>query len=218
MQRFDKVLADANFARPYCELIEKLLVVSSEIQKAAYEALKADVEDPFFIFKNISRFNANVDKINLPAFYTDVDMVLRTGFVPKGTPLAAYDPSLPTAELDTLVRNYFFANYLKEYINALVVLNETMAGLAHLLPDMPAQYVAPFAKLREQLQQACVNLGINVLTVKIFDYVNNNTDLLATPIDAGYDTPDLILDIENCLVSLAGAPRDGERIRVKVQQ
>ena len=216
--RFDDKLADAAFAQPYCRNIEKLLEISKKIQESANEAQNADVEDPYFICKAIARFCAQLDKIDLSAFYTDVDMVLGTGFVPKGTPLATYDASLPEAELETLVKNYFFASYLKQYVNALVVFNESMAGLTHLLPDMPAQLVRPFEDYRLQLQQAVAALGINVLSVKIFDFVHNNTDLLATPVDGGYDSPGAILDIENCLVSLSGAPKDGERIRVKVQQ
>lgn len=216
--RFDDKLADAAFAQPYCRNIEKLLDISKKIQESANEAQNADVEDPYFICKAIARFWAQLDKIDLSAFYTDVDMVLGTGFVPKGTPLATYDASLPEAELETLVKNYFFASYLKQYVNALVVFNESMAGLTHLLPDMPAELVRPFEAYRLQLQQAVAALGINVLSVKIFDFVHNNTDLLATPVDGGYDSPGAILDIENCLVSLSGAPKDGERIRVKVQQ
>lgn len=216
--RFDDKLADAAFAQPYCRNIEKLLDISKKIQESANEAQNADVEDPYFICKAIARFWAQLDKIDLSAFYTDVDMVLGTGFVPKGTPLATYDASLPEAELETLVKNYFFASYLKQYVNALVVFNESMAGLTHLLPDMPAELVRPFEDYRLQLQQAVAALGINVMSVKIFDFVHNNTDLLATPVDGGYDSPGAILDIENCLVSLSGAPKDGERIRVKVQQ
>ena len=202
--RFDDKLADAAFAQPYCRNIENLLNISKKIQESANEAQNADVEDPYFICKAVARFWAQLDKIDLSAFYTDVDMVLGTGFVPKGTPLATYDASLPEAELETLVKNYFFASYLKQYVNALVVFNESMAGLTHLLPDMPAELVRPFEDYRLQLQQAVAALGINVLSVKIFDF--------------GYDSPGAILDIENCLVSLSGAPKDGERIRVKVQQ
>ena len=216
--RFDDKLADAAFAQPYCRNIENLLNISKKIQESANEAQNADVEDPYFICKAVARFWAQLDKIDLSAFYTDVDMVLGTGFVPKGTPLATYDASLPEAELETLVKNYFFASYLKQYVNALVVFNESMAGLTHLLPDMPAELVRPFEDYRLQLHQAVAALGINVLSVKIFDFVHNNTDLLATPVDGGYDSPGAILDIENCLVSLSGAPKDGERIRVKVQQ
>ena len=216
--RFDDKLADAAFAQPYCRNIENLLNISKKIQESANEAQNADVEDPYFICKAVARFWAQLDKIDLSAFYTDVDMVLGTGFVPKGTPLATYDASLPEAELETLVKNYFFASYLKQYVNALVVFNESMAGLTHLLPDMPAELVRPFEDYRLQLQQAVAALGINVLSVKIFDFVHNNTDLLATPVDGGYDSPGAILDIENCLVSLSGAPKDGELIRVKVQQ
>jgi len=218
ISRFDDKLGDAAFAQPYCRNIEVLLNLSAKVQKSANAALDADVEDPYFICKAIARFSAQVDEINLLAFYTDVDMVLRTGFVPKGTPLAAYDSSLPKAELEGLTKNYFFASYLKQYINALVVLNESMAGLAHLMPDMPADMVRPFEQYRGEIQSAVAALEINVLSVKIFDFVHNNTDLLATQVDGGYDTPGIILDIENCLVSLAGAPKDGERIRVKVQQ
>lgn len=216
--RFDTKLGDAEFARPYCEIIEKLLEVSAKIQTAANTALNADVEDPYFIFKAIARFTSQIEEVRLPAFYTDVDLVLQTGFVPKGTPLATFDPSLPKTELENRVKNYFFASYLKKYINAVVVLNESMAGLSHLLPDMPTDMVRPFERYRSELEAVFSELGIKVLSVKIFDYVHNNTDLLATQIDAGFDTPGVILDIENCLVSLAGSPKDGERIHVKVQQ
>lgn len=219
IKRFDNKLGDAAFAQPYCRNILRLLEVADNVQKSAAETLKADIDDPYFIYKAIASFSAKLDNINIGSFYSDVDMVSNTGFVPKGTPLATYDPKLPKSELDELTKNYFFSSYLKEYVNALVVFNESMIGLAHLVPDMPAALVRPFEEYRAQIQAAVSALGINVLSVKIFDFVHNNTDLLATEVDGGYDTPGVILEIENCLVSLAGAPRDGgERIRVKVQQ
>ena len=219
IKRFDDKLGDAAFAQPYCRNILRLLEVADSVQKSAAETLKADIDDPYFIYKAIASFSAKLDNINIGSFYSDVDMVSNTGFVPKGTPLATYDPKLPKSELDELTKNYFFSSYLKEYVNALVVFNESMIGLAHLVPDMPAALVRPFEQYRAQIQAAVSALGINVLSVKIFDFVHNNTDLLATEVDGGYDTPGVILEIENCLVSLAGAPRDGgERIRVKVQQ
>lgn len=219
IKRFDDKLGDAAFAQPYCRNILRLLEVADNVQKSAAETLKADIDDPYFIYKAIAAFTAKLDNINIGSFYSDVDMVSNTGFVPKGTPLATYDPKLPKSELDELTKNYFFSSYLKEYVNALVVFNESMIGLAHLVPDMPAALVRPFEQYRAQIQAAVSALGINVLSVKIFDFVHNNTDLLATEVDGGYDTPGVILEIENCLVSLAGAPRDGgERIRVKVQQ
>lgn len=219
IKRFDDKLGDAAFAQPYCRNILRLLEVADNVQKSAAETLKADIDDPYFIYKAIASFSAKLDNINIGSFYSDVDMVSNTGFVPKGTPLATYDPKLPKSELDELTKNYFFSSYLKEYVNALVVFNESMIGLAHLVPDMPAALVRPFEEYRAQIQAAVSALGINVLSVKIFDFVHNNTDLLATEVDGGYDTPGVILEIENCLVSLAGAPRDGgERIRVKVQQ
>ena len=219
IKRFDDKLGDAAFAQPYCRNILRLLEVADNVQKSAAETLKADIDDPYFIYKAIASFSAKLDNINIGSFYSDVDMVSNTGFVPKGTPLATYDPKLPKSELDELTKNYFFSSYLKEYVNALVVFNESMIGLAHLVPDMPAALVRPFEQYRAQIQAAVSALGINVLSVKIFDFVHNNTDLLATEVDGGYDTPGVILEIENCLVSLAGAPRDGgERIRVKVQQ
>lgn len=219
IKRFDDKLGDAAFAQPYCRNILRLLEVADNVQKSAAETLKADIDDPYFIYKAIASFSAKLDNINIGSFYSDVDMVSNTGFVPKGTPLATYDLKLPKSELDELTKNYFFSSYLKEYVNALVVFNESMIGLAHLVPDMPAALVRPFEQYRTQIQTAVSALGINVLSVKIFDFVHNNTDLLATEVDGGYDTPGVILEIENCLVSLAGAPRDGgERIRVKVQQ
>lgn len=219
IRRFDDKLGDAAFAQAYCRNILRLLEVADNVQKSATDTLKADIDDPYFVYKAIAAFTAKLDNINIGSFYSDVDMVSNTGFVPKGTPLATYDPKLPKSELDELTKNYFFSSYLKDYINALVVFNESMIGLAHLVPDMPAALVRPFEQYRAQIQAAVAALGINVLSVKIFDFVHNNTDLLATEVDGGYDTPGVILEIENCLVSLSGAPRDGgERIRVKVQQ
>lgn len=217
--RVSASLGDVAFAQPYCREIENLFSLSKKIQASANTALSADVEDPYFIFKAVARFGEQSAEIDLQQFYTDVRMIVETGFAPKGTPLTSYSATNQPEELESLTRTYFFVNYLKQYINALVVFNESMAGLSYLVPDMPAQFVQPFMEYRNGIREVSESLGIEVVTVKIFDSVFNNTDLLATQIDAGFETPGAILDIENCLVSLAGSPRDSsERIHVKVQQ
>lgn len=203
---------------PYCERIYDLIKLSVDMQATASDILESDLSDPYFAYKAVALFNSKLNSINLPAFYTDVEMVAKTGFVIKGTPLAAYDKKKSAKELENLTKNYFFTTYLKTYVDALLVLNESLIGLKYLIGDVKPSHIRTLEEYRGRIQTIVQKLGIQVLTVRIFDSVGVNTDLLATEIDAGYDKHGAILEIENCKVSLIGGMPDNQRIIVKIQK
>lgn len=203
---------------PYCEHIYDLITLSVDLQSTASDILESDLSDPYFAYKAVALFSSKLNSINLPAFYTDVEMVAKAGFVIKGTPLATYDKKKSAKELENLTKNYFFTTYLKTYVDALLVLNESLIGLKYLIDDVKPSHIRTLEEYRESIEKIVQNLGIQVLTVKIFDSVGVNTDLLATEIDAGYDKHGAILEIENCKVSLIGGMPDNQRIVVKIQK
>lgn len=215
---FHKHLSDAVESMPYCEGIMKLIDLANRIQESASGLLQSDMEDKYFVYKPMALYIAKLNTIKMQNFYTDVEMVARTGFVIKGTPLASYDSKLSKAELASMTRNYFFTNYLKTYFDAIVVLNESLAGLPYLVEDVKNSEVRVFGQYRLELEETARKLGINVLTVKVYDSVGINTDLLATEIDAGIEKHGAILEIENCKVSLIGGAPNTERIKVKIQK
>ncbi len=205
-------------SRAYCEKIHNLIILSEEIQSKAYDMLQSDLSDPYFAYKALALFTSKLNAINLHNFYTDVELISKTGFVIKGTPLASYDQNQTAKELENLTKTYFFTTYLKSYVDALVVLNESLIGMQYLIGDVKPSHINAFESFRKQLNELLFALGINVLTVKVFDTVGVNIDLLATEIDAGYDKHGAILEIENCKVSLIGGSPDPQRIIVKIQK
>lgn len=217
-ESFHKHLSGVPDSKTYCNDIVKLLALAKKVQESAAALLKADIEDKYYIFKALALYTGKLDTINLTSFYADVEMISKTGFVIKGTPLATYDPNLPNAELHSLTKNYFFTTYLKTYFDALVVLNESMAGLNYLMDDVTPADLTAFAGYRSQIEAVAKKLGINILTVKIYDAAGSNTDLLATEVDAGIEKHGAILEIENCKVSLIGGAPNNERIIVKIQK
>lgn len=217
-ESFHKHLSGAIDSIPYCENIVRLVDLANRIQEAAGKLLQSDMEDKYFVYKPLALYFAKMSSINMQNFYTDVEMVAKTGFVIKGSPLASYDTKLSKDEITKMTRIYFFTNYLKTYVNALVVLNESLAGLNYLAEDAKVSEIRIFAKFRQEIEEVTRKLGINVLTVKLYDSVGVNTDLLATEVDAGVEKHGAILEIENCKVSLINGAPDNERIRVKIQK
>lgn len=217
-ESFHKHLSGAIDSIPYCENIVRLVDLANRIQEAAGKLLQSDMEDKYFVYKPLALYFAKMSSINMQNFYTDVEMVAKTGFVIKGSPLASYDTKLSKDDITNMTRIYFFTNYLKTYVNALVVLNESLAGLNYLAEDAKISEIRIFAKFRQEIEEITRTLGINVLTVKLYDSVGVNTDLLATEVDAGVEKHGAILEIENCKVSLINGAPDNERIRVKIQK
>lgn len=217
-ESFHKHLSGAIDSIPYCENIVRLVDLANRIQEAAGKLLQSDMEDKYFVYKPLALYFAKMSSINMQNFYTDVEMVAKTGFVIKGSLLASYDTKLSKDDITNMTRIYFFTNYLKTYVNALVVLNESLAGLNYLAEDAKISEIRIFAKFRQEIEEITRTLGINVLTVKLYDSVGVNTDLLATEVDAGVEKHGAILEIENCKVSLINGAPDNERIRVKIQK
>ena len=215
---FHEHLSGVSDSKPYCVYILKLIHLAKRIQDSASILMQADIEDKYFVYKPLALYFGKLGLINLVNFYSDVEMISKTGFVIKGTPLASYDQTLPKEELESLTKNYFFITYLKTYIDALVVLNESFAGLHYLVEDIHPSDVMVFTEYRSEIEDIAYHLGINILTVKVFDSVGTNIDLQATEIDAGIEKHGAILEIENCKISLIGGSPNTERITVKVQK
>lgn len=217
-ESFHKNLSGAVESMPYCKSIVTLIDLSNRILESATCLLQSNIEDKYFVYKPLALYIAKLNSLNLSNFHTDVEMISKTGFVIKGTPLASYDSKLSKDELATMTRNYFFTNYLKTYIDAIVVLNESLAGLPYLVDDAKSSEVCVFEQYRQELEDTARMLGINILTVKVYDSVGVNTDLLAVEVDAGIEKHGAILEIENCKVSLIGGAPNNERIKVKIQK
>ncbi|MDE5886630.1 MAG: hypothetical protein K2H46_03475, partial [Muribaculaceae bacterium] len=215
---FRKLLSRVTDSQPYCESVLRLIDLAKRIQESASALMGSDLEDKYFVYKPLALYFGKLNLINLVNFYSDVEMISKTGFVLKGTPLASYDQTLPKPELESMTKNYFFTTYLKAYIDAIVVLNESLAGLHYLVEDVKPSDVKKFAGYRGEIEEISRRLGINILTVKVFDAVGTNIDLQATEIDAGVEKHGAILEIENCKVSLIGGAPNKERIVVKIQK
>ncbi|MBD5358827.1 MAG: hypothetical protein HDR88_17870 [Bacteroides sp.] len=216
-QAFNEKLSGITDAQSYCREIVNLLRLSNDIQTSAIEMLNIDISDSYFMYKALALFSSRLNAINMLNFLTEIEMISKTGFVIKGTPLSGINKSLSAKEIENLAKNYFFTTYLKSYVDALVVLNESFAGIHFLIPDLNSSFTNIFKEYREQLNNVTQRLGIQIVTVRLFDMVGSNTDLSATEIDAGVDRHGAIIEIENCKVSLIGGTPDPRRIVVKSQ-
>lgn len=217
MKSVHEKLSGALDSKSYCEKILKLLELANRIQESATALFASEIEDKYLVYRSLALYFAKLNSIQMSNFVTDVEMVAKSGFVMKGTPLASYDSRLSREQIEIETRNYFFTNYLKAYIKAIVVLNESLAGLNYLVEDVKVSEIRPFVQFRNQIDAVTNELGIKVSTVKLNDMVGSNIDLLATEVDAGIERHGVIVDIENCKVSLIGGAPDDERIRVKIQ-
>ena len=94
----------------------------------------------------------------------------------------------------------------------LLVLNESLAGVHRLIPDMPAAETAQFAKFRIELEHCFNDLEIKVISVKLFDKITNNVDVKAEEVDFDDSIPaDSILEIKNCIVYATDGIRPNEK-------
>lgn len=215
---FKNNLSGATDSKDYCTRVRKIFGLANKVQQSAEDLLKLNLSDEYFIYKALAKYSSKIKDIELLDFYTEVEMVSKIGFVIKGTPLSTYEKALSPKEVERLTKEYFFGNYLKSYIDALMVLNESLIGLQYLVEDVEPSVVKVFEGYRNDIIELSLELGINVLSVKIYDGVGSNTDLKAVEIDAGYSKHGAILEIENCLVSLVGSAKGEERIKVKIQK
>ena len=214
-EQFTRSLTSVPFATSYSKQIYDLLNLGQQIQTSAYAVLNFDVDDPYFIMKAISRFGKMMDDIDVSKFLTDVTMVAKANFIFKDSSLATFKGD--NKDIDNIVRSYFFNQYLEKYVNALMILNESMAGLKLLLPELQPQIVK-FEKFRTELLVLAKKLNITVLYVKVGDMAGENVDLKAKPVDVEIGKPGQILEVENCIVYLTDSRKPQTKIKVTIKK
>ena len=216
-QIFTSKLTFVPFAVEYAKKIVSLLELSESIQAKIAEVIEMDIDDPYHIMKAVTKYATSTSTIDMKMFYTDVKMISEGQIALNSTTLAGLDQNSAKDSLDTGMRMYFFDRYLEKYVDALMVLNESMAGIHHLINSVPVSETRIFDNYREQLIKTVMNLGLKVDSVKLFDKVGSKIGLSATLVDAGFSTGD-ILEIENCVVYFENGRRPETKIRVKVQE
>ena len=212
---FTRSLSSVPFAESYCKKIHELIIIGNKIQSTAYSLLDMEVDDPYFIMKALSKYGKMIDGINLEKFLTDVSMASKANFVFKDSALANFKED--NKDIDTIMKSYFFNQYLEKYINAIMVLNESMSGLKLLLPEVQSR-VLVFDKYRNELLSLAKQLKITVLFVKVGDMAGENVDLKARLVDVEIGKPGQILEIENCIVYLADSRKPQTKIKVTIKQ
>lgn len=205
------------FAEGYSAKIQSLIDIAININKSAVALLDIQLEDPYHIMKCIAKYNKALSLIDMDMFYTDVNMIAKGGMVLEGTVLSTYNQDNNKDQLYNSMKLYFFDNYLAKYVNAIVVLNESLAGIDRMVEGLTEKDVRQFKQYRSEIEDAVRNLEITVEVVRLFEKVGNKIDLRVTQIDAGFSTGE-ILEIENCIVYLAGAHRPDAKIYVKAQE
>lgn len=207
------------FAESYCNNIMKLISIAGKVANEAVILSNSQiVDDPWHILKAISKYSASVWGINMVKFLSEVEMVCSAQVVLKGTLLARYGSDMSADELENSLKNYFFNSYLDKFINALVVFNESMAGIDGLVKGISNSDTEKFRIYREEINEVLKALGITVLSVKLFDDIGQKLDLQVEVGDFGNFNPGTILEIGNCIVYLTGGNKPEAKIKVKVQE
>ena len=215
---YSEKIAFVPFASQYARDVYSLIETVNDINRQAMELAKVEVEDPYLIFKAISKFNLAQSEIDYEGLLLDVSLAAKNdmSFANSGI------TNLKTVSQDQVfssLRNYFLSAYLEKYIDAAVVYNESLAGIDRLVEGIDASLTAPFQLFRDRLDDCCKRLGIAVISVKLFETLGDNVDLKATMVDFDDRLPaDSIIAIENCLVYPEGGRRPMEKIYVKAQK
>lgn len=114
---------------------------------------------------------------------------------------------------------YFYDTYIKKYVDALVVLNETMVGMQYLADGATAKDVKAFETYRKEIDAILKAIEIDVISVKIMDSCTDNLSLTVIPKVLDFDCPkNSICQIDNCIVYLKGASKPNEKIQVIVKK
>lgn len=215
---FTDKLTYTPWASDYSKKIEMLFGIASKVVTSANKLMTADVHDPYFIAKALAIYESNISSIEMPRFFAEVFMSADKNFAFNDSGIVNLS-TMDEKKRTKALREYYLDNYLKKYINAIVVLNESFAGIHRLITDLPERETAPFVEYRSELENCFTYLEIKVISVKLFDKVTNNLDLKTTEIDYDQTIPkDSILEIKNCIVYASGASRPAEKIYVKSQK
>ena len=220
LERFTTRITDVAPLGDYAKEVRNLLLIGDEIEKASVELndwmKQNDVADAgALVAKYITRYHKTLQDLNMYALVTDTNNVADVQFVYKGTTLANFSQETDFLEKG---KGYFYETYLKKYTDALFVLNETMAGIHHLIVGLDESKCQKFADFREKLLRQAEALDLVVLYVKIFDVLTDNIDLHADMQDLPFDCePGTICQINNCIVYRNGANKPNEKINVIVK-
>lgn len=218
LDRFNKTITDIAPAKEYADSLEKLLQIGEKVEKAAIGLGQNKDVDDYLINKYITRYRAALSVIDMQMFTTDVLNATKAQFVYKGQMLATFDQKDKKSFYESM-KLYFYDTYIKKYVDALVVLNETMVGMQYLADGATAKDVKAFETYRKEIDAILKAIEIDVISVKIMDSCTDNLSLTVIPKVLDFDCPkNSICQIDNCIVYLKGASKPNEKIHVIVKK
>ena len=218
LERFNKSITDIAPAKEYADSLEKLLVIGDKVEQSAISLGQDNNIDDYLINKYIARYRLTLSSINMQMFITDVLNATKAQFAYKSQMLASFDQR-DKETFHESIKLYFYDAYLKKYIDALVVLNETMVGMQYLAEGATTDDAKPFEHYRKEINAILNELEIEILTVKIMDSCEDNLMLTVIPKELEFDCPkNSICQINNCIVYLKGASKPNEKIQVIVKK
>lgn len=219
MQNYRERVDFVPYAVNYGKIVKNVIEIASQVSKAAADLMcKPGIDDVWHIVKAISKYNTAMLEIDLEQFYTEVQMINSGQIVLKGTMISKFNTECSKEELDYSIKSYFFNSYLKRYMDALIVFNESMAGIDRLTMGVESADVAKFNEMRAQIEKVLSELGITADYVKLFDNVGEKIDLQAEVGDYGDFSSGTILEVENCIIYLTGGNKPETKIKVKIQE
>ncbi len=168
LERFNKSITDIAPAKEYADSLEKLLVIGDKVEQSAISLGQDNNIDDYLINKYIARYRLTLSSINMQMFITDVLNATKAQFAYKSQMLASFDQRDKETFHESM-KLYFYDAYLKKYIDALVVLNETMVGMQYLAEGATTDDAKPFEHYRKEINAILNELEIEILTVKIMD-------------------------------------------------
>ena len=219
MQNYRERVDFIPYAVNYVKIVKKAIEIASQVSKVAVDLInKPGIDDTWHIVKAITKYNAALLEIDIKQFYTEVEMINNGQIVLKGTMISKFNTECSKEELDYSIKSYFFNSYLKRYMDALIVFNESMASIDRLTMGVDNADVAIFNEIRGEIEIILKELGITAEYVKLFDNVGEKIDLQAEVGDYGDFSSGTILEIENCIIYLTGSNRPETKIKVKIQE
>ena len=199
------------FASDYSRDVNELLKIADKVVKAGESLTKLDVDDPYLIYKALGVFAIAQTSFDYQGLMVEAGMAAKCQMTFSDSGIANLKTVDSAHQIDSL-RNHFLARYLESYINALVVCNESLAGIDGLVGGISKKDTADFARFRDEILACCKRLRICVISVKLFDQIGENMDLKVRMVDYNSDIPsESIIAIDNCLVY----PEGGNRPRYK---
>ena len=209
-QFYIKNFTRVSFAKQYALEITKLITLSNEINKVAYRLMNSDkMDDPYNLYKAISKYNANVANMDMPTFLSEVNMMAYGELLLNTSEFTKVD--------ENSFRKLFFFNYLEKYSNAIIVFNESLAGLYHFDEKLTEEDCKIFVEFRKKIADIMQSLKLEFSSPQIMNSRNDFKEIaIINRIDAGKKT-DSILSIENCIVWMNGAAKPSTKVKVIVQ-